>query len=84
MLFNVNLKIKEIHCEICKLHEEFLVQSALYILLVGCFRKNRISSNKRRGAYLIFVILAAALNRGRRLFQISRFQISKSMDLIDS
>ena len=27
----------------------------------------RISSNKRRGAYLIFVILGAALIRGRRL-----------------
>ena len=27
----------------------------------------RISSNKRRGAYLIFLILGAALIRGRRL-----------------
>ena len=29
----------------------------------------RISSYKRRGAYLIFVILGAALIRGRRLFR---------------
>ena len=49
----------------------------------------RISSNNRRGTYLIFVILGAALIRGQRLFWNSRFQISNiifaySMDLIES
>ena len=33
------------------------------------FKVYRISSNTRRGAYLIFVILGAALKRGRRLFR---------------
>ena len=42
------------------------------------FNSYRISSNKRRGAYLIFVILGAALIRGRRLFRNLTILFSKA------
>ena len=41
----------------------------LKITLPSVKMKYRISSNKRRSAYLIFMILGAALIRGRRLIE---------------
>ena len=53
-------------------NRELLPEKATYL-----YKPYRISSIKRRGAYLIFLIQGAALIRGRRLFRNSKISLLK-------